>query len=239
MSSTASLYVQYKKAEEQAFCKLFANQPYSGWKGWKLRQWHDHLPLYLNPQTAAEVIKNIETSIELRNGIAETYAAALKTPKDSRHEYFVRFLNSLVCAVRLLPAGPTKTGHDYHRDHKAQTIDTDEESLGDESLDEAGPTNFGHEEPCEPQAQTVDTGDESLGDESLDDLDRIMFQNAVQTFSLEASENWRKAVSNMQATELKAFLAQAELLHPSWFEPQDWVSRHMEDEALHFEQLIL
>ncbi|OBR02187.1 hypothetical protein CH63R_14488 [Colletotrichum higginsianum IMI 349063] len=226
MPSTDSLYVRYKKAEGKAFRELFPKQRYVGWK---LSQWHGHLPLYVNPQTAAEVIRNIETSIKLRKEVAET----------------------LVRAVRLLPAGPTNTGHDQHRILKAQTIDTDEESLNDESLDEAGPTSIGHEKPRELQAQTIDTADESFGDESLDSLDRLMFLNAVQFFRLEASENLRKAgkgelrlatasiMSNMQATELDALLAQAELLNPSWFEPQDLVSWGMKDPALNFEQLII
>ncbi|KAK1958646.1 hypothetical protein LY78DRAFT_726392 [Colletotrichum sublineola] len=227
MSYTASLYVQYKEAERKAFSELFPEQSYVDWK---LSQWHDHLPLYLDPQKADEVIKNIKISIELRGRVANKYATELKTPKDSSsHEYFMQFLRSLVRAVRLLPAGPTN----------------------DESLNEAGSTNVVHEGPCGLQTQMIDTGDESLCDESLDSLDRLIFQKAVQAFMLEASENWEKAgrkerplsaasiMSNMQATELHAFLAQAELLHPSWFESQDWVSWHMEDPGFTVEELII
>ncbi|KAK2037741.1 hypothetical protein LZ31DRAFT_560191 [Colletotrichum somersetense] len=248
MSSTASLYVQYKKAERRASSKLFRGQRYVDWK---LNQWRDHLPSHLDPETADEVIKNIEASIELREGVAERYAIVLKTPKDSSsHEYFVQFLHRLVLAVRRLPAGPTNNGHDQHCEHKAQTVDDHEDSLDDESLDETGPTNVVHDEPCGPQAQTIDTGDESLGDKSFDNLDLLMFLEAVDIFILEASENWWKVgrrerplsaasiMSNMLATELHAFLAQAELLHPSWFESQDRDLWDMEDPPLNFQQLI-
>ncbi|KAH9225569.1 hypothetical protein K456DRAFT_59399 [Colletotrichum gloeosporioides 23] len=236
MSSKGSIYVEYKRAERAAFGKLFKGQPYASWP---VKTFHDHLPPFLEPTIAAGVIKELQTSLNLRAEAAKSYAAASKTQTYIRHEYFNRFLDRFIDVVKLLPPPPTKTKSGHNRYGVLRTQgrigDDDDESQGDESLEAT---------KCTTQTREEQTPTIGLDDTSLEDMDRLMFQDVVQTFILQAGENWQNAVeeksrlstasimSDVQATELKAVLGAAELLHPSWFKSQDQYSWDLKDHEI-------
>ncbi|KAJ0270850.1 hypothetical protein COL940_011396 [Colletotrichum noveboracense] len=229
MSSKGSIYVEYKRAERAAFGKLFKGQPYASWP---VKTFHDHLPPFLEPTIAAGVIKELQTSLNLRAEAAKSYAAASKTQTYIRHEYFNRFLDRFIDAVKLLPPPPTKTKSGHNRYGVLRTQgrigDDDDESQGDESLEAT---------KCTTQTREEQTPTIGLDDTSLEDMDRLMFQDVVQTFILQAGENWQNAVEEKSrlstaSIKLKAVLGAAELLHPSWFESQDRYSWDLKDHEI-------
>ncbi|KAI3548386.1 hypothetical protein CSPX01_03182 [Colletotrichum filicis] len=234
MSSKDLIYKEYKNAERAAFGELFRGQPYASWP---VKTLYAHLPPFLKPSVAAAVIKNLRKSLNLREKVAKFYAEASETQTYIRHEYFKQCLDHLIDAVSHLPLPPTKTksGHNRYGVLRTQGLIGDDESQGDESLEAT---------KCTTQRREEQTPTINLDDTSLEDMDRLMFQDVVQNFILQAGENWQNAVrgkhrlstasimSDVQATELKAILGAAELLHPSWFTLEDRYSWDLKDHEI-------
>ncbi|KAK0369174.1 hypothetical protein CLIM01_13476 [Colletotrichum limetticola] len=240
MSSKASIYEEYKRAEREAFGELFRGQPYTSWP---VKTFYAHLPPFLKPSVAVAVIKNLRKSLNLREKVTKFYAAASETQTYIRHEYFKQCLDHLIDAVRNLPPPPrkTKSGHNRYGVLRTQGLMGDDEPQGDESLEAT---------KCTTQRREEQTPTTELDDTSLEDMDRLMFQDVVQTFILRAGENWQNAVrgkfrlstasiiSDVHATELQAILNAAELLDPSWFKSQDQYSWDLEDHKINGKCLV-